>query len=175
MFMDFFLGEAIVCFVAVVSLGSPIFAVTWLRATFAPWFGTALRLSVCCSSYLPLASATKALRHPPKPPAIFQLSLRLRQRSCWWGNAITFARCPDIGRVVVRVRFVGGAHSDKYVNAFEVLRPHLDRHAEDRFVALAFFSGLVSALRSRPIRPIQVVNGTGVRNRGTCCIVHVLL
>ena len=64
MFMDFFLGEAIVCFVAVVSLGSPIFAVTWLRATFAPWFGTALRLSVCCSSHLPLASATKAA--PPK-------------------------------------------------------------------------------------------------------------
>jgi len=65
---------------------------------------------------------------------------------------------------------VGGAHSDKCVNAFEVLRPHLDRQssqlqlpekhladlpAEDRFVALAFFSGLVSALRSRPIRPIH--------------------
>ncbi|CAE7356118.1 unnamed protein product [Symbiodinium sp. CCMP2592] len=88
------------------------------------------------------------------------------------GNTITFARCPDIGRVVVRVRFVGEAHSDndKYVSAVEVLRPYMDREfsqlelpekhladlsAEDRFVALAFFSGLGAALRSRPIRPIH--------------------
>ncbi|CAE7877731.1 unnamed protein product [Symbiodinium necroappetens] len=84
------------------------------------------------------------------------------------GNAITFANCPGIGRVAVRVRLVGDARSEKYVNAFEVLRPHLDRNvlqlpeehltrlpAEDRFVEVAFLSGLFSALSSRPIRPIH--------------------
>ena len=84
------------------------------------------------------------------------------------GNTITFANCPGIGRVAVRVRLVGDARSEKYVNAFEVLRPHLDRNvlqlpeehltrlpAEDRFVEVAFLSGLFSALSSRPIRPIH--------------------
>ena len=83
------------------------------------------------------------------------------------GNTISFATCPVVGDIVIRVRLVGGAHSEKYVHALEVLQPyidldtvrlpgHFDRlHAEDRFVEAAFLSGLVSALRSRPIRPIH--------------------
>ncbi|CAJ1385799.1 unnamed protein product [Effrenium voratum] len=84
------------------------------------------------------------------------------------GNTITFARCPGIGDVVVRVRLVGGTRSEKHVDALEVLRRHLygqelslpEQHiaqlpAEDRFVEMAFLSGLTSALRSRPIRPIH--------------------
>ena len=86
------------------------------------------------------------------------------------GNAITFARCPGTGQVAVRVRLVGGACSEKYVNALDVLRPHMDldsiqlhllhEHiaylpAEDRFVEVAFLSGLFLALHSWPIRPIH--------------------
>ena len=73
-----------------------------------------------------------------------------------------------IGDVMVRVRLVGGTRSEKHVDALEVLRRHLygqelslpEQHiaqlpAEDRFVEMAFLSGLTLALRSRPIRPIH--------------------
>ena len=86
------------------------------------------------------------------------------------GNMIAFAVCRDIGDVVVRVGFVGDSHSEHYVDALQVLRPYLRENgifylpedhldhlpAEERFVETVFLSGLLSALRSRPIRPIHL-------------------
>ena len=110
-------------------------------------------------------------RHLPEPAGIFQLSGWSSAGLPVRGTRSHSQHARGLVTYVVRVRLVG-AHSEKYVDALEVLQPyiayigldslevrlpgHFDRlHAEDRFVEVAFLSGLVSALNSRPIRPIH--------------------